>query len=605
MIYFLKLNLVIALLFLAYHFLLRKEKFFRLNRIVLLSIIGLAFLLPLLPAIEGSSQNGLQRQLSDFSPFLDWRTSTETVDALGAATNNAHLAAPQPPPIHTTASSFTPTNILQGTYALVALALILRLLGQLYHVRRLIKGSRRETNGGLVYWNHDLELPPFSFFRYLMLNKDQYDPAEAVQIIAHEQVHIRQGHTFDLLLLEFLHALLWINPFMPAFKRAVRLNLEYMADEEVLATGVDPRAYQYSILACLQHPGLPLVNLFNSSKIKLRIHMMNKKRPPMRNLYKYALVLPLLAGTYLIVNPLKARSMPLQITTTNQPARQDLKALEGYYQSDFNKEVYIQIHVAGDQLFLKQLWDDKDIPFKQLSELEFSAMDGKFPLKFSKDAQGAIVQVLAFNRDHWNKVKTYTPVTYITLKPAQLRPFEGFYQMRDKEGQMIYIQILSTDDGLVLRQGWDGEEIPFKPMSVSTFFNKKETFPLEFTRDKNGNVVEVTAFHRDHWKKMQDGSGAVIKKEIKLEPAQLKALEGEYHMQSNNGENASIRIQATEKGIVLKELWGGNVETQLLPSSPTEFFCKDRSFPLVFTLDKNGVATELLAFGRDRWEKIK
>jgi hypothetical protein len=93
----------------------------------------------------------------------------------------------------------------------------------------------------------------------------------------------------------------------------VKLNVEFIADKAVLDSGADPLSYQYSMLRCLQPSQLPLVNLFASSKIKTRIHMMNKKRSSIRNLYKYALALPLLAGSYFIVNPLKARAVPLAI----------------------------------------------------------------------------------------------------------------------------------------------------------------------------------------------------------------------------------------------------------------------------------------------------
>jgi len=329
--------------------------------------------------------------------------------------------------------------------------------------------------------------------------------------------------------------------------------------------------------------------------------MMNKQHSPLRNLYKYTLALPLLAGAYFIVNPLKARSTPMNSPQEAVlPARQDLKAFEGYYQADFNKDSYIQIRATGDQLILKQLWDDKEIFFKQQSSLEFSNLDKKFPLKFFKNDQGAVVQVLAFNRDHWNKVTNYAPPKYIHLQPEALKPFEGNYQMRWDDGKMGYLQIESIPDGLILRQGWDGREIKFRPKSATEFLGQNGSFPLEFTKDDNGNVTQMLAFHHDLWKKMQDPSAAVIKREVKLEPAQLKALEGEYQMQDGN----KISIKAESEGIVLKQLWD-NEAIHLVPASSTEFFSKERGMPLVFKTDKNGMATEFTAFERDHWTKIQ
>jgi hypothetical protein len=601
LLYLLKVNLVISILFLNYYFLVRDEKFFRLNRAVLLSFIGLAFLLPLLPAMKGTAESRLGRGMSDISPFIHWEVpSTEVQDGVTAGVHTPPPALPSRS-VHKPVGVFTVVNIIEGLYMLTAVVLILRLLYQILQVRRVVGRSRREKLDGIIYCHHEMDLPVFSFFRCLVMNKKQYLPVEAEQIIAHEQVHIRQRHNFDLLLVEVLHALCWINPLLIGFKRAVKLNLEFIADQTVLDTGVDPQSYQYSILRCLRPSNLPLVNLFASSKIKIRIHMMNKKNSPMRNLYKYALALPLLAGAYFIVNPLKAKSMPLMSLKADQlPARQDLRAFEGYYQAEDNKDVFIQIRAEGDHLILRQLWDNEEIILQQQSALEFSGRDGKFPLKFSKNDKGEVVQVLVLNKDRWNKVKKYTPPTYIHLQHEQLKIFEGYYQMQGDDGKMDYIQIESAPDGLILRQGWDGKEIQFQPTSAMKFLGQNGTFPLEFTKDDKGNVTQVVAFHHDVWKKMQDPSGAVIKKQVMVEPGQLKRLEGEYQFQNGN----KIRISAGREGIVLKQLWN-NKEFLLVPSSSTEFFSKERSLPLVFTLDKSGVVTELLASDRDRWVKVK
>jgi uncharacterized protein YjhX (UPF0386 family) len=606
LLYLLKANLVISIFFLAYYCLMRTEKFFRLNRIVLLSAIGLAFLLPLLPSMENAAESRLGRGMSSLSPF------SHAEHPFSKAQDTATVSTPAQalvsiPSKNNTFSISQAVDLLEWVYFLVVGLLLLRLLFQIQQVGRIIRRSRREKVNGIVYCYHERDLPVFSFFHYLVMNKGQYPPIEVDQIIAHEQVHIRQVHNFDLLLVEVIHAFFWINPLLVGFKRTVKLNLEFIADKAVLDSGADPSSYQYSMLSCLRPSGLPLVNLFASSKIKTRIHMMNKKNSPLRNLYKYTLALPLLAGAYFIVNPLKARSTPL--TSPQEaplPPRQDLKAFEGFYQADFNRDSYIQIRATGDQLILKQLWDEEEIVFKQQSSLDFSNQDKKFPLKFTKNDQGEVVQVLAFNRDHWNKVTNYAPPKYIHLQPEELKPFEGYYQNKRDDGKMMYLQIESSPEGLLLRQGWDGREIKFSPKSAIEFLGQNGSFPLEFTKDNNGNVTQVLAFHRDLWKKMQDPSAAVIKREVKLEPAQLKAMEGKYQMQDGN----KISIKAESEGIILKQLWD-NKEIHLVPSSTTDFFSKEEflskgaGMHLVFKTDKNGVATEFIAFERDRWTKIK
>jgi len=550
--------------------------------------------------MKNTTESRLGWGMSDLSPFSHWEHPFSKAPDTATVNIPAQTPASILPPKNNTFSISRVVNFIDGVYFLVVGILLLRLLFQIQQVCRIIRRCRREKVNGIVYCYHKLDLPVFSFFHYLVMNKGQYSPAEVEQIIAHEQVHILQGHNLDLLLVEVMNALCWINPLFIGFKRTVKLNLEFIADKTVLDSGADPLSYQYSMLRCLQPSQLPLVNLFAASKIKTRIHMMNKKRSPIRNLYKYALALPLLAGSYFIVNPLKARAMPLSNHQEAElPDRQDLKAFEGYYQFELNKNSYIQIRVKGNQLILKQMWDDKEIVFNQQSALEFLDVSKGFPLKFSKNDQGSVIQLVAFNKDHWNKVKTYKEPKYIHLQPGELKSFEGCYQMERPDGTRNYIQIESIPDALILRQGWDGQEVLFSPTSATAFFGRHGTFPLEFTKDNNGNVTQMLAFHQDLWKKMQDPSTAIIKKQIKVGPAQLEALEGEYQMQDGK----KISIKAESEGIVLKQLWD-NEAIHLVPSSSTEFFSKERGMPLVFKTDKNGAATEFIVGERDHWTKI-
>src|ERR1700730_15662840 len=86
---------------------------------------------------------------------------------------------------------------------------------------------------------------------------------------------------------------------------------------------------------------------------------------------------------------------------------QQLKDYEGKYRFQFEKDEdsFLQITATTDQLVLKQLWDGKEIKFVPESELEFFCKDQSFPLKFIKDKNGNIIQMLAFNRDLWERMK--------------------------------------------------------------------------------------------------------------------------------------------------------------------------------------------------------
>ncbi|HXB08519.1 MAG TPA: hypothetical protein VNW04_15415, partial [Puia sp.] len=93
-------------------------------------------------------------------------------------------------------------------------------------------------------------------------------------------------------------------------------------------------------------------------------------------------------------------------------------------------------------------------------------------------------------------------------------------------------------------------------------------------------------------------------KEVRLEPGQLKALEGKYTFQFEKGEDAFIQIRSTDKGLILKQMWDGK-EFPFVAVSDLDFYCKEAQFPLKFTRDKNGTAAQVLAFNRDLWNKVK
>jgi len=194
----------------------------------------------------------------------------------------------------------------------------------------------------------------------------------------------------------------------------------------------------------------------------------------------------------------------LVYSTQIHSQQQSLKKFEGYYQFTNDTATYLQITSQGDNLILHQLWDDKEINFERKSELEFFNQEYSFPLKFESDQNGIITKVTAFDRDLWNKVKNYKPVVNkeIHLTPDQLNQFQGKYTFQFEKGKDSYIQITAAKDHITLKQLWDGKEINFVPKSNVEFFCKEQSFPLKFVKDNKGNVIQVLAFNKDLWQKV-------------------------------------------------------------------------------------------------------
>ena len=112
----------------------------------------------------------------------------------------------------------------------------------------------------------------------------------------HELVHVKQKHWVDLVLGELLRLFQWANPFGWIYTGFIRLNHEYLADEEALQRTTDPAVYKATLInQIFRSPVINLTNSFNYSITKTRFDMMKKIIiSPYRKL-RILLILPVFA----------------------------------------------------------------------------------------------------------------------------------------------------------------------------------------------------------------------------------------------------------------------------------------------------------------------
>jgi hypothetical protein len=175
------------------------------------------------------------------------------------------------------------------------LALLCRLLVQYFSVQKIKKQSVLLSEDGIRLYQVNSDIIPFSFANAIYINQHNHTPDELKEIIRHEYVHVKQRHSFDILLGELLCIINWYNPFVWLLRRAIRQNLEFVADNCVIESGIDKKAYQYLLLKVVGVPQFSIVNQFNFSSLKKRIVMMNKMKTARVHLVKFAFVLPLAA----------------------------------------------------------------------------------------------------------------------------------------------------------------------------------------------------------------------------------------------------------------------------------------------------------------------
>ncbi|WP_375435299.1 M56 family metallopeptidase [uncultured Hymenobacter sp.] len=116
-------------------------------------------------------------------------------------------------------------------------------------------------------------------------------------ILLHEQVHVHQWHTLDVLLGQVQRVFCWMNPAAWLLLRALQENLEFIADQAVLRAGeVNSKVYQYSLVRLSTLAlGPALVTPFTFHTLKSRINMMNSQKTSAIHIARYLLVAPLAA----------------------------------------------------------------------------------------------------------------------------------------------------------------------------------------------------------------------------------------------------------------------------------------------------------------------
>jgi hypothetical protein len=275
--YLLEANLYLILFYGFYRLFLHKETFYGLNRYYLIFSSILAFILPFF-------------QLGFLKTPVIAEVIIEPTEAINQVrfTDNLPLESYQP-------SIFTVDHFIIAIYVLVTVAFLFKMFFGLSKIIRMLKLPSVKLENGVKLIDLKDSKIAFSFFNLLFL-----DPAlpEKNTILKHELVHIKQKHSFDVLLFEMIQIVNWFNPISYFVKKDIKLIHEYLADEET--TRCDVEKYHYAMFLIQNSTGiqnLTLTNqIFSSSILKKRISMLNKKKSASWARLKLLLALPITAG---------------------------------------------------------------------------------------------------------------------------------------------------------------------------------------------------------------------------------------------------------------------------------------------------------------------
>ena len=309
--YLLKLNIALILLFSFYKLMFTGDTFFSWRRATL---IGMYFVAMLVPGMD----------------FSAWLSNSEGMTSI--ANEYATVVLPVVSISSEGRGALGWEGIALIVYSVVVCVLLLRFLWQLISIILLKNNSQTAYIYDTEVYVLTNDEGPFSFFNWIFINPERHKSDEVEEIMMHELTHCQQLHSIDIIFAELFCVVFWFNPFVWLLKREVRLNLEYLADNSVLANGKDNKEYQYHLLGLTYRKNVATItNNFNVLPIKKRIKMMNKKETKGILKAKYMLYIPLVAMLLAVSNIETIARNVAKVTASVEIQRKPKKAPERVY----------------------------------------------------------------------------------------------------------------------------------------------------------------------------------------------------------------------------------------------------------------------------------
>ena len=279
--YLLKVSACTTMFFEIYLLVLRRLTFFKINRYYLLVTLLFSFVIP-------SLHFTIQKELPAVKQEIVYPTENITESNIDLA--NIPIITPTP----TETVSFNWAQLITPFYSIISFLLLIislwRIMSLLKHIKKdAVKIGRMKLvpkNGGFTNC---------SFFNYVFFDESKLTDTELQILLEHESVHINQYHSVDKILMLLAKTVLWLNPIVYLYDKALEEVHEFEADS-ITSNQFGTSNYADLLLRlAVSKSDLPLVHNFVKSPVKERIKMLfNPKSKNMRKL-SYLLALPVVA----------------------------------------------------------------------------------------------------------------------------------------------------------------------------------------------------------------------------------------------------------------------------------------------------------------------
>lgn len=288
-----------------YILILRRHASPRFVRIYLLSTLVLVLFIPfihidtitLLSKDKTETARNMTTELATTQPIIiAQNTDTYTPGEMISNVDNSYNTVL----VDNIAPGINHSKLILWIYIIGSLVLFLRLLFSINKLR-LIKSEYHITkHNGIRVVIVGNNYQAFSFFSLMVIPIDVWKSEYKKEILFHEETHVRQLHSLDVILSEILLLVQWFNPFAWLYKRYLQENHEFLADDAVIKQGIPVKEYQKILLYKAMGQDFKIGNNFNSSLTKRRFQMMKLQNSKAKTLLA-ATCSTILMGTLCVV----------------------------------------------------------------------------------------------------------------------------------------------------------------------------------------------------------------------------------------------------------------------------------------------------------------
>lgn len=469
LLYTIKSAFVLGILYVPYTLLLRKEDFFRFNRLTLLGILALSIGLPLcnIHALSADNQpvvHAAQLQMIEIGiPIMQMADETDG-------------------PSHTSSPTWFQVASLIFLLGMMTV-LFLRLIQMGKMGSEIRKGSLwHSVEDGVDIHCHAGAVAPYSWLHHIVISLEDYEK-NGHEIILHEKGHIHNLHSFDILLLTLVEMLQWWNPLVYMLGMSLRDVHEYEADDYVLHQGVSLRDYQNLLIRkAVGASSYTFANNFNHSLTKKRITMMCKKKsnPWMRSKALYAVPMVAIAlsafATPAFVNPIEkdmesggTSSLTEGKVTNNFPIGQtDQQKKKGTAKMKGDKVLdtcdKLPEFEGGQEQLMKLLQANVRYP----ETAQSMGVQGRIVVEFIVEKDGSVSDVKVCKKDITPSLESATVITYADEEDKP-KPTEEELRKATKALEEETIRVARLTSGKWTPGEQDGQKVRVKFSLPLTF----------------------------------------------------------------------------------------------------------------------------------------